>query len=599
MNRTKSTQYLAQRTGRRVLPCVLPLLLFGMISGCQDGSRRSSADRAEDRSLEAQRDQVSESLERYASSLAVRGTIGEVTWIEGMRRMDVRGYGLVIGLGANGSRTCPERIRRTLASAIRKEYRLGDSRIGLGHLTPEAIIDSPDTAVVQVNGEIGAASLASTRFDLTIRALEGTETLSLEGGRLYSCDLRYYRPTAPGVVQEGAVLASGKGPVFINPFANRKDSATPVNPRVGKIIGGGLNLRSRKVHLMLNSPSHALAHRIQDRINARYGMGDRIASAVSPSKIALDIPNRYADDELNFLALVRHTYINIEGAAADRRAQELAQEILDSQAPHDSISLAWEAMGKTVRPIIRELYSNNRDYVRYYAARAGLRTDDRLAAKVVAQTALNTQSLFQVAAIRELGNAMRMSHARDTLLEIVTSNMDPRIRILAYEGLVKQLSPLLTTVAVGNNFIMDQCPAGDGPAMIYASVSGSARLAIFGRPVCQTPMFYHHPQGLVTMNAVQNAETITTVRTTPSGLVSPEADAPTDAFELVRFLGKEAGEDRFDQVVGLGLSYSQIVALMATLCDNGVIDAQFHMQEPEDFLITTPERLGGRPESEL
>ena len=61
--------------------------------GCLSGDNEEL-----DPQLEEQREKFTKSLERYAQSLAVRGTIGEATWIEGLRKMDVRGYGLVVGL---------------------------------------------------------------------------------------------------------------------------------------------------------------------------------------------------------------------------------------------------------------------------------------------------------------------------------------------------------------------------------------------------------------------------------------------------------------------------------------------------------------------
>ena len=58
-----------------------------------------------------------------------------------------------------GSRGCPEHIRKRVATELRNKTRVGDSRIGLGNLSAEQLIADPDTAVVLVMGEIGAAAL--------------------------------------------------------------------------------------------------------------------------------------------------------------------------------------------------------------------------------------------------------------------------------------------------------------------------------------------------------------------------------------------------------------------------------------------------------
>ena len=187
---------------------------------------------------------------------------------------------------------------------------MGDSRKGLEHISVEKMINAPDTAVVIVHGSIRPAALRGTKFDLTITALPETETTSLAGGRLYTCDLRYYQQRGAGVVQEGKVIARGEGPVFVNPFAQRESSATPVDLRTARIIGGGTNLKARRVRVVLSSPSYAMAVNVQDKINDRFGGGARIAVAESPSYISLKIPSEYQDRELYFLALVRHLYLS-------------------------------------------------------------------------------------------------------------------------------------------------------------------------------------------------------------------------------------------------------------------------------------------------
>ena len=108
--------------------------------------------------------------------------------------------------------------------------------------------------------------------------------------------------------REGKIVATGEGPVFINPFAQREDSATPVDLRAGRVIGGGLNGEDRRVRLVLSTPSYARAIRIQNKINDRFGLGAEIAKAESPSYVALNIPPRFAGQEVEFLAVVRHLY---------------------------------------------------------------------------------------------------------------------------------------------------------------------------------------------------------------------------------------------------------------------------------------------------
>ncbi len=540
-----------------------------------------------------------EAIKLYGQSRAVQGTIGSYTEIEGLLKLSVRGYGLVVGLGENGSQTCPDRIRRRLSAEIRKKYGFGDSRLGRGHITPEKMINSPDTAVVFVQGDIGAAALARTKFDLTVQALRGTETSSLKGGRLYTCDLYYYRPVGGGMVQEGKVVATGEGPLFINPFAQRRSSATPVNLRTARIISGGTNLQDRRVRLKLFTPSYARVTSIRDRINNRFGRGAKIALAESPSYIALQIPRSSLNRELYFVALVRHLYLSRETGFGERQALELAAELPDLQAPHDSIGLALEGIGKTARPVIRDLYTHKLPHVAYYAARTGLHLDDRLAASVLQQHALDPNSSYQLEAIRDLGDAVGMLRATNALWMVINSDLDLRTRILAYEGLIKHRDPMVTSTEIGKNFVLDHIPISRGSGIIYGKVTDQPRLAIIGDVRCKTPLFYHDSRGAVTMSASAQDTSITIVRTTPSGRVSPPASAPLELKDLVPLLGHKASVNRFGQVEGLGLGYPEIIDIVSALCENGAIDAQFRLESPSTETTTGPKRKGGRPESEL
>ncbi len=549
--------------------------------------------------LDADSERQAAAIKRYDESRAVRDTIGWYSRIEGLRKLPVRGYGLVVGLGENGSRTCPDRIRKRVATEIRKKYRLGDSRLGRDMITPEQMINSGDTAVVFVHGEIGAGVLHGTSFDLQIEALPNTETTSLRGGRLYTCDLFYFRSVGGGVVQEGKVVATGEGPLFVNPFAQQTEGSSKPNLRSAKIIGGGRSLEDRRVRLILSTPSYVLATNIRDKINNRFGRGVKIAIAESPSYVTVHIPEVFRNRELYFLSLVRHLYVSGEAVPNDLRARELAAELPDLQAPHDSIGLALEGIGKTVRPIIRALYSHPQSHVSYYSARTGLHLNDKLAVAALQTHALDPESPFQLDAIRDLGHSSDRIRAGNALTMALDSDLDIEARVLAYEGLVRHHDPAVTSTRIANNFDLDRVPLSRSRGFIYAKTKNHARLAIIGDVRCKTPLFYHDPEGALTMNAATEDQTITVVRKTPQGRVSPPTSAPLEVSELVALLGHKAGQDKYNKVTGMGLSYAHILGMLSALCEDGTISAQFRLQRPGTEVLSSPRRREGRPESEL
>ncbi len=579
---------------RLLMACVsTALLVLSPSAGCQSSLRDTDSGADEPGSKQA------DAIRRFNESKAYQGTIGSYSWFEGMRDLPVRGYGLVVGLGEHGSRRCPNKIRKRLSAEIRKKYGLGDARKGLDHISVEKMINAPDTAVVFVHGLIRPAALAGTKFDLTIGALPNTETTSLAGGRLYTCDLRYYRQAGAGVVQEGKVIARGEGPVFLNPFAQRESSATPVDLRTARIIGGGTNLKARRIRVVLSSPSYAMAVNVQDRISDRFGGGARIAVAESPSYISLKIPSLYQDRELYFLALVRHLYLSRETGFENRRALELAAEMPDLRAPHDSIGLALEGLGKSIRPVLRDLYTHPLPHVTFYAARTGMRMSDDMAVAVLAAHVLDPNSPYQEEAIRTLGEAAGRFRAANALWQVLNSNLDINTRVLAYESLKGRQTTLVDSKNIGNNFVMDHIPAPNGGEVIYCKVAAEPRIAIIGTPRCKTPLFYRHPQGLVTLIADADAQEITAIRQAASGRVSPPTTTSLGVTDLISLLGAKAGTDKFGRVSGLGLDYSQIIDVIASLCENGTIDAAFKIERPGTAETTGPKRPTGRPGSEL
>jgi hypothetical protein len=80
----------------------------------------------------------------------MRGTVASETVVEGLRPVIVRGYGLVVGLQGTGGRLMPAEVRAMMVQEL--------ARRGIGNpvlsadLSPEEMLNSPDTAVVIVEG---------------------------------------------------------------------------------------------------------------------------------------------------------------------------------------------------------------------------------------------------------------------------------------------------------------------------------------------------------------------------------------------------------------------------------------------------------------
>jgi flagellar basal body P-ring protein FlgI len=382
----------------------------------------------------------------YAKLL--KGTVAEFTYVEGLQPLNVRGFGLVTGLDGQGSRNCPPAIRERIAKEIRR--RRAANPLRETNLPPaEKLIDSLDTAVVRVDGQIPPGAAKKRTFDATVRAVD-PDTNSIAEGYVQPCNLHIYAEQGPARTLEGRIWARAAGTVFINPFAGGDESATNVDPREGVVIGGGLNLRPRTLSLVSVLESYSIVRQIRDTINRRFPADEPVADAVNPTHVTLTVPPAFHEKELRFLEIIRHLPLTHVQAKMEARAKWLASELTQPEAPVNQIALCLEGLGQIALPMLQPLYAHPRPAVNYAAARTGLRLGDGLALDIVAQHAKDPQSPYRRQAIREMGACDKKRMASGTLRELL-ADPDPRIQVEAYEALRKANPEAIWQVTVGRN----------------------------------------------------------------------------------------------------------------------------------------------------
>jgi len=511
----------------------------------------------------------------------------------------VQGYGLVVGLSGTGSRECPDPLRAELEQEIAKRQyavrRHGDDQ---KIVSPAELLASMATAVVKVTGYIPAGAVVGERFEVFVEALPNTQTTSLEGGRLFTTDLRLYNPVFIGASKP---MATAGGQVFINPFQKPKGRDRPTLRRQGYILDGGRALEARELRLVLHQPSYSLARAIGRRINDRFAPpGEQIdfkaADAVGPGVVQLHIPRSYADQRDHFLGLVRNLFIRSDAAYLDMKARELGVMILQPDANARSISLAWESIGKTALPVIQPLYANSNRQASFRAAQAGARLGDALGAEVVGRFAANARSRYRREAIETL--AYCRSAVAGAVLTRLLDDKNVQVRTWALQSLKKRKDPIIHRMPVGvDNFMLDSIRQGGQP-IIYVSRTGRPSITILGKGVrLQPPLFYVHPDQSVTIKAQNRAEDVTIIRRTARGRGSGPVQCSLDLEDFVKLLGGEAAVDADGRVTGLGLSYSHVVAILKSFCDDGVIEAKFILQQPAAMPTRPIEE--GRPERDV
>ena len=537
------------------------------------------------------------------ASIANQGTVGERCFVQGVRLMRVKGYSLVIGLAGTGSAQCPSSIRDRLLKEIRR-YRSAHPHVK-GLPGAENLIDSVDTAVVEVVGEVPAGAANGRTFDVFVKAVD-PNTQSLVGGYLLPCELKIFQEVAPTRVLEGRTHARARGPVFINPF--RESGAEVVDPDLlaGRVIGGGSNILERKLRLVSTIESYARVRAIAEAINRRFSRDPKTADPTSPTNIELRIPPEFNGEERRFLEIILHLPLSQAPIVREVRAKLLVGELAQPDTPLDDVALSLEGLGKAVLPLLQEMYADPRRQVNYYAARTGLRLGHELAIDVVARHAGDTRSPFRTRAIRELGNCA-MPRRAGPVLRGLLSDDDQRVRILAYKALRNVDRRALAKVIVGENpgnFILEVVPS-DGPPLIYVRRTNTRRIALIGGDhlTCRPPLFYTQPGKPITLSA-QAGDTMITVLMRmkegagPGTLIGP-FKTPMSVMILTQFMGNTPTKGLDGQLEGLGLDYAVVLDVLYRLCDSGAINADMRWEEPSVEDLVGPLAPMGRPESDL
>jgi flagellar P-ring protein precursor FlgI len=227
--------------------------------------------------------------------------IKDIVDVEGVRKNQLVGYGLVVGLNGTG-----DTLRNSPFTKQSVEAML--ERLGVN--TRDANMETKDVAAVMVTAELPAFAAAGSRLDVTVSAMGDAK--SLLGGTLMvtpllGADGQVYT-VAQGTVQTGAVSAQGASGT----------SVIKGVPTAGRIASGGTVEREvnfqldqmQIVRLTLHNPDFTTARHIADAINGRY---PGTAMAENPTVVALRAPP--GQDMVSFITAVEQTAVDVDAPA--------------------------------------------------------------------------------------------------------------------------------------------------------------------------------------------------------------------------------------------------------------------------------------------
>ncbi len=529
-------------------------------------------------------------------------TIGTRTLLGNADPLLLRGFGVVVGLGEDGSSDCPTTIRKYLIEYLQKQFSIEKARFKQQiDLTPAKLIDSRDSAVVVVYGQVPPGAPRGTRFDVVVEAL-GTQTRSLEGGVLIPTEMRLFDISAAGTgIVAGRTLAIARGPVMVNPFVP-DDAGARRDLRRGRVLGGGHTLSSRTVRMLLEEPSYSTARRIQRSLNERFGQNPPTSLAMSMGYLEVRTPASHADQPEHFLALLPRLYLDNSPAFYERKLRELSRLVTPDPRRLAQLSLIWEGIGPAALPALRPLYEHPDPLIRFHAAQAGLRLHDAAALEAMRAIASDRTHGYRLIAIGELA-ASGLRGAVPTLVALL-EDPDAQVRIAAYEALRRFGHPSIRSIRyvslvdpTQTSLILEQVRSHARP-LIYIRRTLEPRIALFGTQVpVVPPVFYAHHKDWVILSGHVGASTLTIISRNRGKLrvpgpiqVEPRVDRLVHALAALPVLDDHGTPE------GIALPYSTIVEVLDALCRQKAIPAELVVEQP--IVIELPRRRPERPEAE-
>ncbi|MEM9416484.1 MAG: flagellar basal body P-ring protein FlgI [Planctomycetota bacterium] len=393
----------------------------------------------------------------------------------------VSGYGMVVDLNGTGSNEVPAFLRDWLITEMRRNN-VGSADFGTDHLSPQRALSDTGSSIVAVEGFIPPGATPGTKFDLLVTMIDQNST-SLSGGRLFwpttltqnglNSQLSYSRP-----------MASGYGAMYVNPIP--EDGEQIEFLRQALVVDGGTVTEARQIQMILNQRSRHRARQIADRVNERFPAGreDRLPTAVPKDDLTIDfnIPERFSDDPEGLIELIGHMYLDPTPGFAPNQAQYLAEKLQEDPVRRArSVVAAWKTLGRTITPVLREMYGHEDLTVRSAALEAGAWLQDREAVDpLVAMTQMG-DAQSRINAARWLIAINGVSRARQAIRSMLNDD-DPAIRIGAYETLTLVGDSSIERMAVGRGsqfkFYIDRVES-DHP-MIFATQADTPTIVVFG-----------------------------------------------------------------------------------------------------------------------
>jgi len=488
-----------------------------------------------------------------APTIDLGTTIGSLVEVVSPDLVAVEGYGLVAGLRGTGSAECPPRVRAYLKQYILKQ--LSDRRTNV-----DSFISSRDTAAVRVYGIMSTAVSESRDFDVRVAALPGTQTTSLEGGWLYSTELKQLGRFGMAT----RVLATAEGAVFVDTL-----NSSGTDKRAGYVLAGGTVLGEYPVRLALRKPDFRIANAIRNRLNERFGPN---TARALPEEIELKVLAQYGKRKQRFVSMVKAMYLAETREVTRERIKTFVGKLAVSQDKEAS-EIALEAIGNESLSKLPALLNSSYEQVRLRAARCMLNLGSDSGLGTLMEIAMDKGSTYRVEALEAITTAARRNDAAAISRRLLRDE-DFTIRLAAYEQLRKLDDISVTRRPIARSFYLEQIIQTPYKA-IFVSRSGQARIVLFGAPIrCCDNTFVQSANGEITIDSRAGQKYVSIIRKLRN-LPPIPLKSSLELGDIIETLCEEPLKRTEQGRLGLGVSYADMIALLKQMCEKDAIEAEF------------------------
>lgn len=398
--------------------------------------------------------------------------IGDIAVPYGMFPVVLENVGLVTGLRGTGSDPKPGPQRSALVSMMQNR----------GVSSPNAILASNNASLVLVRAVIRPGIQKGDRFDVEVRVPSNSDTTSLRGGYLLETDLKEMA-ILDEKITPGNTYGRAEGPVLVDPSADPKTDR--VNACRGRILGGGVALKSRPLALVLKPGHQSVFHsaRIETAVNKRFHLYEKglkvgVAKAKTNEYVELRLHPRYKDNVQRYVAVVRSIALKETETERNERLQLLAKQLLDPITASRA-ALELEAMGKQGVDVLKKGLQADDPEVRFYAAEALAYLDETAAAVPLGEAARDVPA-FRAFALAAL-SAMNDYAAAEQLHQLLQSP-SAETRYGAFRALwaMNPSDPVIRGENLGGQFSYHVVDSAQ-PPMIHVTRSRRPEIVLFGR----------------------------------------------------------------------------------------------------------------------